>query len=422
MSQQKLDDSKFILEFQSGERSGERFPIPGSGLRLGRSKECDVQIEDRSISRVHCSLHVAAHHVKVVDENSRWGTFVNGAQIQSHSLRVGDQLRIGECELRFLKAGAPSTGWDHHEDETVFRSFQVPSTADSIHKPDSLPAQDARQFLLGLVGKPFSDFVVGKKLEVTNTGVVFAAWDERQSRKVALKLFWPTAFANGTHLKKFISAIEIASDIKHANVVRVYRAGCTQGICFTASELVDGMNAVDLVQDRGVGGMLEWRQVLTIAIAAADGLAAMADSGLLHGSINPTNLVIPKEDLSSVKLNDFYHCTRTDQPSQNALTPNNTESIHFEPPERATGQIPNQRSDVYSLGATVYWMLTGHAPIADATPDQRPPAPSKYQLSVSPLLEGEVMRALERRPEDRHRTAEELADAFRKITKYSDFV
>lgn len=402
------------------------FAIP---LSLGRAPECDFQLHDPAVSRVHCRLQTLDGSTLLRDADSRWGTFVNGTQIEERVLVIGDRVLVGETELLVTLSDAQaggSTVFPYHRGPAPAR--RVPHVRTTLETREDVLRDDEQ--VLSLLGSSYLNYDLLRIIATSTTGATFEAFDTVANQMIALKVFWPQLLSRPSERTRFVRAMKAAIAVNHPKVVRVLNAGRHRGTCFTASELIDGESVSALIERIGVCGMLDWRRVLRIAIDVAEALTAAHSHGILHRNITPRNLLIRTRD-DTVKLNDLVLARAVHSTGAERLTMAGEllGDLLFMSPEQMTGARPlDARSDVYSLGASLYAMLTGRPPLEGRNrvetmqwiEVEKPQPPTTHHLSVSPLFEGEVMRMLEKRPEDRHGSAAVLLRELQRVARYEN--
>jgi eukaryotic-like serine/threonine-protein kinase len=220
-------------------------------------------------------------------------------------------------------------------------------------------------------------FFVGDKLgpyEITGAigaggmGEVYRARDQRLGRQVALKILPATFSTDPDRIRRFEQEGRAAAAINHSNVVAIYDAGFDGGVFYVATELLEG----ETLRARLGGSPLPVRKVLEYAIQIARGLAAAHAKGIIHRDLKPENLFVSKDGL--VKILDFGLAKQvvTKQAVDQAAEPS-TETIVTDPgvvlgttgymsPEQIRGLLPDARSDLFSLGAVLYEMVSGKRP------------------------------------------------------------
>lgn len=213
-------------------------------------------------------------------------------------------------------------------------------------------------------------------------GVTYKAMDSRLRRKVALKVVSPELLATGSAREKFLLEAQATAALQHPNIASIYYFGEQDGACFYAMEYVDGPTLEGLVQQHGP---LEAGEALNIASQAAAALGAAHETGMVHRDIKPSNImVVRKPDGSlSVRVIDFGLA---------AAAGGETQGFEGTPlyasPEQLDGSAVDARSDVYSLGAALYFALSG-----------RPPYQGTYaQIASSQIMQPFPVEGLQGQP------------------------
>ncbi len=258
-------------------------------------------------------------------------------------------------------------------------------------------SEDARNADAPLSGR-FADYHILRELGRGGMGVVYEAEQGTLGRRVALKVL-PPALARGDFLERFHTEARAAAKLRHANIVQVYETGRFGGHHFIAMELVAGKSLHDVIKTERITP----RRAATLTHALADALAYAHANGVIHRDVKPTNVIVGQGD--HVYLMDFglaregegEGLTRTDMVIG---TPS------YMPPEQAKGErgATDAQSDVYSLGATLYELLTGQPPFVAATwqsiipkvMNEEPSPPRKLVAAIPRDLETIVLKAMEK--------------------------
>ncbi|MCA9227661.1 MAG: protein kinase [Planctomycetales bacterium] len=398
---------------------------PHHPISIGRGSGCSFRLLDPTVSRSHCEVAMNTNAMTLRDVGSRFGTFHEGRRVAEIELQPGVRFTVGETELLIVAV--------NDENPTTLRP--VASQSVNSHENPTFARRRPSRIgtsaeILALPGHRYLRYEVDAVLVSARTGAVFRARDRRRERNVALKLFWPHQFGDARETRRFVRAMRTAIPVRHENIVETYTAGRHRGICFLSSELVVGESAADLVARMGVCGMLDWRRVLRIGIQCARGLVAASDHGMVHRNITPRNVLIASRD-DSVKLNDLVFAKAAQQIQLEQLTAPGEilGELPYLAPEQLEDEAPvDGRTDIYGLGATLYCLLTGRPPLEGRNAAEtlqnirveRPQSPSRFHLSVSPLFEGEVLRMLEKRPQDRHPDPRMLLGDLLRVAQYEN--
>lgn len=253
---------------------------------------------------------------------------------------------------------------------------------------------------------------------------VYKAKDQRLNRFVAIKVLKPEYSSDKNFVNKFRGEAQSAAGLSHPNIVNVYDVGDDSGLHFIVMELVEGITLKRFIERKS---KLEVKEAVGIAIQIAQGMEAAHDNHIIHRDIKPQNIIISRD--GKVKVTDFGIAKAT---NSNTITSNAMGSVHYLSPEQARGGYSDEKSDIYSLGVTLYEMLSGKVPFAgDNTVSV---ALLHIQGEAMPLRELDpeipvsvdkiVQKCMQKRPERRYHSASELiSDLKRSITNPDgDFV
>jgi serine/threonine-protein kinase len=241
----------------------------------------------------------------------------------------------------------------------------------------------------------------------------------KDGKDVAIKALGAEFIHNEECVQRFIRAMKTMIGVRHPNLVALHAAGKTPEACWVAMEYVEGESVAKLLTRVGLVEQLGWRKPLAIGVQVARALAHAASHHIIHRNVMPENILIRKAD-GVAKLGDLMLAKAMEGMLARAVTrPGElVGDLSYMAPERTRDDaaLVDARSDIYGLGATLYALLTGRPPFAGKTlvealtriraGDLVPP--SNYQRSLPPRFEAIVLKALARRPEDRHQSPDEL--------------
>ena len=188
---------------------------------------------------------------------------------------------------------------------------------------------------------------------------VYKALDQKLNRYVAVKVMKPEFQSDSTFISKFRREAQAAAGLANPNIVNVYDVGEDEGSYYIVMELVEGITLKEYIAKKG---KLSVREATSIAIQVAMGLAAAHDQGIVHRDVKPQNISISTD--GKVKVTDFGIARAA---SSNTISANAMGSVHYSSPEQVRGGYSDERSDIYSLGITLYEMITGHVPFDGET-------------------------------------------------------
>jgi serine/threonine protein kinase len=398
----------------AGPDQGRGFTLAeGQTVVVGRGEKTDTKLKDPQVSRVHCQVQMQGNRALLVDSGSTGGTLIGGKRIKEHELKPGEVIQVGGTQLQFRVEPSP-------EASTVVISSPAP--------PRPVSEKAAGQ-LSELVGQTLGHFRIDATIARGQSGMVFKAHDTRADRPVALKVLWPEFSQREEEMQRFVRAMKTALPLRHPNLVGVYGAGKTGNYCWIAMEYVDGESLTQVIQRIGTAGMLDWRNALRVAIHVGRALDFAEGHQIIHRNIKPSNILIQHSD-KLTKLGDLMLAKAMEGTLAEQITrPGElVGDIAYMSPERtrsSSGQV-DSRSDIYSLGATVYALLTGRPPFdAGSLPETimkirtaEPVKPKKFQLAIPDLFEGTVLKMLAKRPDERFQTASALVAELERVAKF----
>lgn len=183
---------------------------------------------------------------------------------------------------------------------------------------------------------------------------VYKAIDRKLNRYVAVKVLKREFREDESFVRKFQTEAQSAAVLTHPNIVNVYDVGEDRGLYYIVMELVEGITLKDYIQKKG---RLTTKEVISIALQVCSGMEMAHNNNIIHRDIKPQNIMISKE--GKVKVTDFGIAKAT---SSNTISTNVMGSVHYTSPEQARGGFSDAKSDIYSLGITMYEMITGELP------------------------------------------------------------
>ncbi|HZE97102.1 MAG TPA: protein kinase [Planctomycetota bacterium] len=292
-----------------------------------------------------------------------------------------------------------------------------PATAPTPPRPaaeqHSSASSSAILSVAGPVGERIGHYGSLREIGRGGMGVVYKAWDETHQRWVALKLISNLHTIEG--LTRFRREVEITRSLHHPNIVAVYEFASIDGHHLLAMQYVDGTTLA--------GDRRKPRQAVGWVLAVAHALQYAHSRGIVHRDIKPQNILVDRA--GKPFLTDFGMARSSDAPSNVTAVGTAMGSPAFMSPEQALGRSTrvDRRSDVYSLGAVLYALVTGRPPFRGATPmetlrrvaDTDAPPPSAIVAGIPGALEAVILKCLQKERNDRPQTAKQLADDLERI-------
>jgi len=243
---------------------------------------------------------------------------------------------------------------------------------------------------------------------------VYKAKDSKLNRHVAVKVLKQEFSENANFVSKFRTEAQAAAGMMHPNIVNVYDVGEEDGIYYIVMELVEGITLKKYIEKKA---RLSIKETISIAIQVSMGIEAAHNNHIIHRDIKPQNIMISKE--GKVKVTDFGIAKAV---SSNTITSNVMGSVHYTSPEQARGGFSDEKSDIYSLGVTMFEMLTGRVPFNGETTVaiaikhiQEPmPSPREYVAEIPISVEQIVFKCTQKSPDRRYQNMAELIEDLKK--------
>ncbi|MGE3776390.1 MAG: protein kinase [Pirellulaceae bacterium] len=301
--------------------------------------------------------------------------------------------------------------------------------AEALVKENLLTAYQARVLLAGdSSGLVLGNYTVLDKIGQGGMGRVYKAWHRRMKRVVAIKTLPAELTHDEKAIQRFHREVEVAAQLSHRNIVTAYDADEVSGIHFLVMEFVEGPNLNLLVKELGPFSVID---AMRCVIDAAHGVSFAHRQGIIHRDIKPANLLLdPKGmvrvlDLGLARTQDL---SRQTTEAQAELTSEETvvgTADYLAPEQALTPKRADHRVDVYSLGITLYYLLTGKIPYpGDSMLDrlvahrERPvPSVRDARPEVPVELEAICQKMMAKEPDDRYST---LNDVIRALEKCLD--
>ncbi len=239
---------------------------------------------------------------------------------------------------------------------------------------------------------------------------VYLAWDTILEREVAVKILRGDLAGDEKFVRRFQREANSASSLRHPNIVEMYDVGEDNGKYFIVMEYINGKTLKSLIKKRGA---LNLNEAIDIMMQLTSGIACAHDSYIIHRDIKPQNVMILED--GRVKITDFGIAMAL---NNNELTQTNSVmgSVHYLPPEQASGNGSTIKSDIYSLGILMFELLTGKVPfkgenaVEIAIKHMRDQIPSVVEInnSVPQSVENIILRACAKNPKNRYDSVSEM--------------
>jgi len=342
---------------------------------IGRGTGCDLQVPDERASRRHCRVYRQGRDYFLRDLGSKNGTRLNGRPVTFARLVFGDEIGVGRTALLFAERS---------------------------------PAE--------LVGSEIAGYEVLAQIASGGMGVVYKARQLSMDRIVALKVLHPRLTADQRFIERFVREAHAAGALNHVNIVHVQDAGEADGTFYYVMEFVDGPTVAQELRARGP---IPAERAVDVVRQVASALAFAHRQGILHRDVKPENIMLASDGTAKLADLGLAMFVETDHPqlergADGKLRVWGTPS--YMAPEVAQGKEPDARSDLYSLGATLFHILTARVPFTGATATEvlskhvSAPLPEMqdYRPDVPRVLNPIVERLMAKRRERRYQAADAL--------------
>lgn len=269
-----------------------------------------------------------------------------------------------------------------------------------------------------MIGRTISHYKILDKLGEGGMGVVYRAEDTKLGREVAIKFLPESVLTGDEDRGRFRHEARAAASLNHPNICTIYEIDEVEGRPFIVMEFVDGRNLSSIISE----GPMKLPEAVGIARQIADGLHAAHKQGIVHRDIKPANIMVTGTGLA--KIMDFGLAMAADQ---TRLTQEGSTlgTFAYMSPEQSRGKEVDLRSDIWSLGAVTYEMITGKLPFKGDYPqammysilNEDPEPPTALRTGVPMGFEQLVMKALAKRADERYQHADGLISDLKKIER-----
>ncbi|HYE04950.1 MAG TPA: protein kinase [Planctomycetota bacterium] len=365
------------LVCQSGPHAGHEYPLSKDVTVLGRSSDCDIKIADAMSSRAQCEVRRDGKLFTLVDGGSRNGTYLNEKKVTERPLTFGDRIRVGEVEYLLVKE------------------------AGDVELKDLLTKYD-----------------VAEKIGEGGMGIVYRATQKSMGRQVALKVLSPKYAARPRFVEQFIEEARAAGKLNHPNIVQVHDVGTENGIHYFSMELIEGRTCMEILREQGSFTVAE---MLEIALQIGKALEYAHNQRRIHQDIKPDNIMVASS--SGVKLADLGISKSFDEVATEGNSRRVMGTPHYMAPEAAMAKKIDHRVDIYSLGATLYHLLSGKPPYSGTSATDvlkahvMEPLPPLQELNtdVPDDVAAMIERMMAKNPDDRYLTASAVVEEVRRL-------
>jgi hypothetical protein len=371
------------LVVEKGQDKGKAIPITATQtVIIGRDTSTALPLRDHMSSRMHFKIEPREDGYWIHDLESMNGTYLNGAKIKLPiKLEVGDLIKVGETLFTFLSEGSSATT---------------------------------------LSGQTLAGYRIIERVGRGGMGTVYKAEQVDLQRVVALKIISDEHVKDREFVDLFIHEARASAKLNHPNIVQVYDVKKNGESYFFSMEYVSGGSVQDLLNKQR---KLPVEDCVAMILDAARGLEYAHKKGIIHRDVKPDNFMI--SETGTIKIGDMGLARGLDE----KVGPEEETSVigtpHYIAPEQVLGRPADFRSDIYSLGATLFRMVTGVTPFHAAgvrelvnrkVREEAPPAHQHNPEVPKPLSEL-IAKMMSREPEKRFQTMGEVVAALERIQR-----
>ncbi len=239
---------------------------------------------------------------------------------------------------------------------------------------------------------------------------VYLGIDMNTGANVAIKILKPEFSSDEEFIRRFDAEAKSVASLNHANIVKVYGVGHEGNFRYIVQEYIEGITVKDLINQNG---HLDWRNAVPIVIQIGLALDYAHQNGIVHRDIKPQNILISRDRVA--KITDFG-IARAASSTTITMTGVQMGSVHYFSPEQARGGNVGPQSDVYSLGVSLFEMVTGRLPfdgdsnvaIAVKHLQETPPVPSSLMQGIPKGLDSIIAKCMQKSPERRYQNMRQL--------------
>lgn len=270
-----------------------------------------------------------------------------------------------------------------------------------------------------MVGRQIDEYQIDKPLGAGGMARVYRALDTRLQRYVALKVIAPHFRTDSDYTSRFGREAQSIARLEHPNIVHIYRFGEVNGLYYIAMQYVEGATISALIEDyKRNNEVMPVADVLRVIQDMAAALDYVHSRNIIHRDVKPDNLIVSNQGQSI--LTDFGLALLSDIGTQGEIFGSPS---YISPEQAISSDAAVPQSDLYSLGVTLFEMLTGDLPFTGSEPmsiamrhvSDPPPRPSQLNKNIPAAIDTVVLRCLEKEPHNRYQSGAEMSVALQQV-------
>jgi len=353
-----------VLIVEAGVDPGREFVIKdGQTFHVGRDKSNEYSVPfATNLSRVHCRIENRAGSLSVTDLDSKNGTLVNGKKIKSIALRENDRIQAGGVRFRVCIRSDEPAKKPADAEAPVIRVRREATEKTPVPPKTPINVAAARQHFskqaLSLAGQAVGSYRIMNAVAASRRGLVYKAVEPAKNRLVAIKILSQALASSPEGVRWFTQGAKRAGAVQHENVVPVLGGGRLGPDYYLVTLFMGRGSAQARFRQAEKEGVKSVKAALQAAIQVTRALEYGLQKNLLHRGVRPTKVLF--DEKKRVRLNGLGF--------DNGPGPGfdlESAAARYLAPEQVQGGPVDFRADVYGLGGTFYYMLTGHAPQRD---------------------------------------------------------
>jgi serine/threonine protein kinase len=399
-------------------------PDKGKSLNLASKREIAIcgtqegvalQLSDSLLAPQHFRLVKKGDILTIVDFNNGIPIFINDKIKKSSRLVPGDIIKVGKTYISVEDDEGNTPSQAKTKATPVETDKPASDNAPATSQPPARTKAKAKAKARAHLAIPGYD--IESKLGIGGMGVVYKARQVSLDRVVALKILSPGLTKDKEFVGRFLDEARLAGSLTHVNVVQVHDVGDENGNYYICMEYVGGGNLSDILSAQG---KLDTKTTIKIIKDIAHGLKFAESKNIVHCDIKPDNIMLNKAGVA--KVSDLGIARRTSE-NQSDQASEVLGSPHFMSPEQAQGKPLDNRSDLYSLGCTMFRMLAGRTIFSGVSAREimkkqvveKSPNIQQFAPRINQDLVAVINKLLEKKAEKRFQTAESLIEALEQI-------